>query len=135
MDELRAHRPRIGTRPLAPGEAEALAPPHLRPRPRPGQAFQGCLLRRLHRRDCGRALGSPAGAKVGAQAARSGDPVLVRVTHGLCSVAGAGLVEDPVDVGLDRRDADEERLGDLGVGSPRCDQLEHLRLAGRQAVR
>lgn len=37
LDDFQACRLRIGTRPLAPGEAEALTPPHLRPGPRPLQ--------------------------------------------------------------------------------------------------
>ena len=39
-----------------------------------------------------------------------------------------------VDVGLDRRRADDETLGDLGVGQSLGDQREYLRLAWRQVV-
>ena len=41
--------------------------------------------------------------------------VLVGVAHGLGAVAGAGFVEDPVDVGLDGCVAEYELVGDLAV--------------------
>ena len=44
-----------------------------------------------------------------------GQAVLVGVADGLGAVAGAGLVEDPVDVGLDCRVAEHELVGDLAV--------------------
>jgi hypothetical protein len=47
-DDFRAHRLRIGTRPLAPGEAEALALARLRPGPRPGRARGARGLGRSH---------------------------------------------------------------------------------------
>ena len=51
------------------------------------------------------------------------------------SVAGSGieLGEDVDDVGLDRPAADEQRLGDLGVGLPRRQQPQHLLLAAGKA--
>src|ERR1035437_4017976 len=61
--------------------------------------------------------------------------VLVCVANGLGAVAGAGLVEDPVDVGLDCGAAEEQRVCDLGVRLPGGDQLEHLDLAWREFVR
>src|SRR5579859_3858793 len=50
---------------------------------------------------------------------RGGQAVLVGVPDGLGPVAGAGLGEDPVDVGLDRGVAEVEALADLGVAQPR----------------
>jgi hypothetical protein len=41
----------------------------------------------------------------------------------LGAVAGAGLVEDPVDVGLDGCVAEDELVCDLVLGSPGGDQL------------
>jgi Enoyl-(Acyl carrier protein) reductase len=52
LDDFRARRPRIGTRPLAWGEAEWLASQHLRPGPRPRRASRSP---RGDARSCGEA--------------------------------------------------------------------------------
>ena len=62
------------------------------------------------------------------------EPVRVGVDDGLRAVAGADLGEDVVDVALDRRGADHEPLGDLGVGQALGDQAEHLDLARGEVV-
>src|SRR5437588_2202056 len=63
----------------------------------------------------------------------SADPlcqaVLVGVAHGLGAVAGAGLVEDTVDVGLDGRVAEDQLVRALAVGESGGDQLEQLKYA------
>ncbi len=67
--------------------------------------------------DGARLAPSPAGHAddaTGAQA-RSGYSVLIGVAHRLRPIARAGLVEDPVDVGLHGRLADDKRLGDFGI--------------------
>ena len=60
--------------------------------------------------------------------------MLVGVVHGLAAVARAGLGEDPVDVRLHRRLADEQGPGDLPVGLARRDEAEHLGLARGQVA-
>ena len=42
-------------------------------------------------------------------------PVFIGVAHGLGAISGAGLVEDPVDVGLDGCVAEDELVGDFAV--------------------
>ena len=63
-----------------------------------------------------------------------GESVLVGVADGLGAVAGAGLLEDVVDVGLDGGGADDERGGDFGVGEAGGDQLEDFDFAGGELV-
>ena len=41
--------------------------------------------------------------------------VSIGVAHGLGAISGAGLVEDPVDVGLDGCVAEDELVGDFAV--------------------
>ena len=55
---------------------------------------------------------------------------LVGVADGLGAVAGAGLGEDPVDVGFHGGVADEELLGDLGVAEAGGEQGEDFGFAG-----
>jgi hypothetical protein len=75
------------------------------------------------------------GARAGALRDWQGGPtvlcqtVLVGVAHSLGAVAGAGLVEDPVDVGLDGGAAEDELVCDLAVRQAGGDQLEYLDLA------
>jgi hypothetical protein len=57
-----------------------------------------------------------------------GDSVLVGVADCLGAVACAGLGEDVVDVRLDRRAADHERGGDLGVGEAGGNEFEDFDL-------
>ena len=54
---------------------------------------------------------------------RGGQAVLVGVSDGLGPVAGAGLGEDPVDVGSDRGVAQAEALADLGVAQPEASSV------------
>src|SRR5829696_3441459 len=51
---------------------------------------------------------------------------------GLYAVAQAELLEDPRDVRLDGRLAEEELLGDLGVRAAAGEQPQHVDLAGGQ---
>src|SRR4051794_12305474 len=67
-----------------------------------------------------------------ARSARFNEPGLVRVHDGLCPVAELKLREDVRDVGLNRRFGDDELGGDLRVGVPASDELEHLELARGQ---
>jgi hypothetical protein len=60
--------------------------------------------------------------------------VAVGVAGGLGAVAGADLGEHVVDVAFYRCLADEQVLGDLGVGQAGRDQGEDLGLAGGEAV-
>ena len=64
----------------------------------------------------------------------SGEPVRVGVVDRLGAVAGADLGEHVVDVGLDRRLADDERRRDLAVRQPGGDQREDLGLARGELV-
>ena len=48
-------------------------------------------------------------------------PVLIGVAHGLGAISGAGLVEDPVDVGLDGCTAKDELVGDFAVRQTESD--------------
>ena len=61
-------------------------------------------------------------------------PGLVGEHDGLDAVAQVELLEDVGDVGLDRRVADEQPLGDLGVREALGDQAEDLELARGQLV-
>ena len=56
----------------------------------------------------------------------------VGVAGGLGAVTRAGLGEDTVDVGLDRRLREHERVGDLRVGEPARDGQQDLALAWRE---
>ena len=62
-------------------------------------------------------------------AARDGYTGFVREHHGLDAVAQPELHQHARDVGLHRRLADDQLGGDLGVGEPARDALEHLKLA------
>jgi hypothetical protein len=66
-----------------------------------------------------------------------GEAVAVGVADGLGAVAGADLGEHVVDVALYRCLADEQALGDLGVGQAGRDQGEDLRATscGRYSTR
>ena len=61
--------------------------------------------------------------------------VLVGVADGSGAVAGAGFVEDPVDVGLDGCVAEDQLVCDLLVREAGGDQLEHFDLAWGEFVR
>ena len=65
----------------------------------------------------------------------SHQPVLIGISDGLGSVAGADLTEQVVDVAFYRRFVDKEPLGDLTISEPVRDQREHFGLSRRQAVR
>src|SRR5580700_10878742 len=65
---------------------------------------------------------------------RVGVAVGVGVASGLGAVTRACRGEDAVDVGLDRRLADEQGAGDLPVGLAGRDEAQHLGLARRQLV-
>ena len=50
----------------------------------------------------------------------------------LGAIPAAGAQQDPGDVGLHRRLAEHQVLGDLGVVHPGADQLQHLDLPRSQ---
>jgi hypothetical protein len=57
---------------------------------------------------------------------------LVRECHRLCTAVHAELLQHPLDVTPDRLGTDEEPLGDLRLGQPTGQQLQHLSLTTRQ---
>src|SRR5689334_12886546 len=57
---------------------------------------------------------------------------LVGEHDGLHAVAQAELLEDVGDMRLDRRLADVELLGDLGVGQPAGDEAKNVSFASRE---
>ena len=77
---------------------------------------------RLHRR-----ADWPSGLSA-ADPARLHQPVVVGQDHGLDAVPDAELGQDVVDVGLDRRLADVEPLGDLGVAGAADHLAQHVHL-------
>ena len=66
--------------------------------------------------------------------ARDDEPGLVGEHDGLDAVAQPELAQHVGDVGLDRRVAEDERRGDLGVGHAAREQQQHLVLARRELV-
>src|SRR3954453_16482861 len=61
-------------------------------------------------------------------------PRLVGEHHKLCPVAGVELDHRTADVGLGRRWADDEALGDLVVSEPVSDECDHLALSCGQLI-
>ena len=66
---------------------------------------------------------------------RADEPDLVGRDHGLDAVAQAELDEHVADVGLHRRLADDEAVGDLGVGRPRATSSRTCRSRGVRTSR
>src|SRR5690349_5064930 len=92
-------------------------------RQRVGPASPGRIPRRAENRGLGDAC-AVAGAGVRAEMLRRWalcQPVFVGVAHGLGAISGAGLVEDPVDVGLDGCVAEDELVGDFAVRQTESD--------------
>src|SRR6476619_5228601 len=95
-------------------------------------------------RDCGagmtlvsavpRTSYSPAARGSDTRVARLHDPVLVGEHHGLDAVSHPELLEDPRDVRLDGRLADERLGGDLCVGKPARDEPQDLELPRGEVV-
>lgn len=63
----------------------------------------------------------------------SGEAALTSEDNGMSAVASTQLVEQVVNVRLYRRLADNERTGDLGVGTTLCDEEQYLMLTVGQA--
>src|SRR4030095_12805860 len=72
---------------------------------------------------------SSEGRRVSNRIAGTHQPGLVGQDDGLNAVAEVQLAEDARDVALDRRLAEEQALGELGVGKPLCEQLQDFELA------
>jgi hypothetical protein len=60
------------------------------------------------------------------------ESVFVGVDDGLDAVAEAEFGEDVGDVGFDGGVAEDELLGDFGVGVSSCEQEQHLGFSGRE---
>jgi hypothetical protein len=67
--------------------------------------------------------------------ASTDNPHFVGEDYRLYAVSQPELHKDPFHVGLDCRLFDEERFGDLAVGEPAGDKLQHLVLSRRERVK
>ena len=75
-----------------------------------------CERRRVgHRKSCFDLGAGVSRIRLPGGLARSGYSMLIGIAHRLRPIARAGLVEDPVDVGLHGRLADDKSLGDFGI--------------------
>src|ERR1700753_2833250 len=76
----------------------------------------------------------PGEYAVGTTLRGAGEAALVGDHHQLDAVASAELHQDPRDMGLRGQRAEDEALGDLGVGQSLRDEGEHLQLTRGEFV-